>query len=132
MTLRETVFTRCTTHAGMAALIGSRCYPERLPENVSYPAISFIAPVSMVDAVYRTQDNVNSPVTRAVSRVQLNCYAETGDGAEALGAQAIQAWSGYKNGCTIGYSFVANLISSREDAINVYRYIVDVMVEHSV
>lgn len=132
MTLRETVFARCTTHAGMTALIGDRCYPERLPENAVFPAISFIAPVSMDTGPYRTHDNANSPVTRAVSRVQLNCYAETGDDAEALAAQAVQAWSGYRVNCTIGYSFVVNTIASREDAINAYRFIVDVMMEHAV
>ena len=132
MTLRETVFSRCTTHAGIAALIGTRCYPERLPEDVTYPAISFIAPVAYDEKEYRTQDNDNVPVTRAVSTVQLNCYGGTGDAAEALADQAVQAWSGYHSDCAVGYAFISNRIATREDGLNAYRTIVDVTVEHEV
>jgi hypothetical protein len=129
MTLRETVYSRCTTHAGIAALIDTRCYPDRLPENVTYPAISYIAPVSQADGDYRVQ---GAPPSRAVSRIQINCYDETGDGASALADQVRLAWSGYSDGCDVGYAFVANRISSREDAIDAYRMIVDVIVEHPV
>ncbi len=129
MTLREVVYARCTAHAGTAALIGTRCYPERLPEGVTYPAISYIAPVSSVDADYRDHDS--TPVERTVSRVQLNCYDETGDGAAALADQVQAAWSGYSSACVVGYAFVANRISTREDPINAYRMIVDVTVEHA-
>ena len=130
--LGVTVYNRCVGHAGTAALIGTRCYPDRLPESVVYPAITYVAPVSRNDAIYRTHDNVNSPTTRTEDRVQLNCFAETRDGAAALATQVIQAWSGYKDGCDVGYCFVVNQIASREDAIEAYRYIVDVMIEHSV
>lgn len=130
MTLRETVYNRCTGFAGIAALVGIRCYPDRLPENVTYPAISYIPPVSQVDMDYRTHDT--GVVPRTVSRVQFNCYDDTGDGADALGSQVVQAWSGYKDGCTVGYAFIANRISTREDAIEAYRHIVDVMIEHEV
>lgn len=132
MTLRTVVLDRCTGHAGLAALIGTRCYPERLIENTEYPAVTFIAPVSRADATYRTHSNVNSPVTRAVSRVQLNCFDSTGDGAEALADQAVQAWSGFKDGCDVGYAFIANRIQNREDALKSFRAIVDVTIEHAV
>ena len=132
MTLRETVYSRCTTHAGLSALIGTRCYPERLVENATYPAVSFIAPVSRVDDLYRTHSNVNSPVTRAVSRVQFNCFDATGDGAEDVADQVVQAWSAYKSGCDVGSAFIANRISTREDELDAFRMIVDVIIEHSV
>lgn len=130
MTFREDVYSRCTTHAGIAALIDTRCYPDRLPENITYPAISYIAPVSQDDSDYRTHDT--GPVPRTVSRVQFNCFAETGDGAAALADQVMAAWSGYTDGCTFGYAFIANRISTRDDPINAYRTIVDVTVEHAV
>ena len=132
MTLRTTVYDRCTGHAGTAALIVTRCYPDRLPENVTYPALTYVAPVSADDREYRTHDNVNSPTTREVSRVQFNCYDSTGDGAAALADQVRAAWDGYQDGCDIGYAFQANRIMTREDAIDAYRVILDVMVEHSI
>lgn len=132
MTLREIVFARCTTHVGMSDLIDDRCYPERLPEGVVYPAIRFLCPISTDSSPYRTHDNVNVPVGRSVDRIQLDCFDVTGDGAEALAIQAVQAWSGYKDGCAIGYSFIANQVASHEDGVNAFRTIVDVMVEHSI
>ena len=128
MTLRETVYDRCTGHAGTAALIGTRCYPDRLPEDVIYPALVFFR-VSANDSL--TRDFDGGPTAREVSRVQFDCYGETGDGAAALADQIRQAWHGYSDGCTIGYAWQVNRIMTREDAINRYRAIVDVMIEHS-
>lgn len=130
MTLRETVFDRTTGFAGVTALIAQRCYPERLPENVTYPAISYIPPVSQVDTDYRTHET--GVVPRAVSRVQFNCFAVTGDGADALANQVVQAWSGHRDGCDIGYAFIENRISTRDDSTEAYRHIVDVTIEHPV
>ncbi len=132
MTLRETVFDRCTGHAGLAALIGTRCYPERVPEDATFPLVTFLAPVSMVDSTYRTQSNVNSPVTRAVSRVQINCFGTTGNSAELVADQVVQAWSGFQDGCDVGSAFIANRLQNREDALRNFRAIVDVMIEHAV
>jgi len=133
MGLRAVVFDRCTTHAGLSALIGSRCYPDRLPESVTLPALVHHSPVSDNDAEYRTHSNVNNPVTRTVSRVQFDYYAKTGDQAELGGDQLFQAWSGYQSDdCDVGYAFIANRFATREDALKMFRQVIDVMVEHSV
>ena len=128
MTLRETIFDRCTGHAGTTALIASRCYPVVLPENVTLPALSYIR-VSSVNEEYRDRDGVTQ---REVSRVQFNCWAETGDGAAALGDQIRSAWDGYSDDCTVGYAFQANRLSTREPGLNQFREIVDVLIEHPV
>lgn len=129
MTFREDVFDRCTGHAGISALIALRCYPQLLPENVTYPALSY-AIVSDNDGDYRTHDT--GQVLRTVSRVQFNAYATTSDGASALADQVEAAWSGYKDGCTIGRSFKANRLETYETSINRYRHILDFMIEHPV
>lgn len=128
MTLRITVFTRCTNHAGMEALIGTRCYPDRIPEAPTFPLVVYHR-VSTDDTPYRDHD---APTDREVTRVQLDCYASTSDGAAALAAQARAAWDGYRSGTAVGYAFQANRIATREAALNAYRQIVDVMVEHAV
>ncbi len=129
MTLRTAVFARCTTHAGTAALIGTRCYSDRLKENTDFPAMVHHSPVSSDPSAYRTHDGAGE---RTVSRVQLDCYDTTSAGAEVLATQVWLAWNGFTDDCDIGYAFVANRIQTREDAINAYRTIVDVMVEHLV
>lgn len=126
--LRELVFDRCTGHAGTAALVGTRCYPDRLPENVTLPAVSFVARISEADELYRTHDLGKVP--RAVARVQLNAYAETGDGADALATQLVDAWSGYQDGCDIGGAQIAGRVDTYEQALNYHRAIVDVLVDY--
>jgi len=128
MTLRTTVYARCTDHAGIAELIGTRCYPGRLPEGVTYPALSYFR-VSADNTPYRDHDGAT---TREVSRVQFNAYAATGDGAAALADQVRAAWDGYSDACIIGSAWQVNRFMTREDAINAYRAIVDVMIEHAV
>ncbi len=130
MTLRSEIFDRCTTHAGLAALIGLRCYPTQLPENITYPALVYQI-ISEVDRPYRTQDNApaDTPVERATYRVQFEAFSETDDNAAAVVAQMRSAWSGYKSGCTIGYAFIANTIQAYESSLRRYRHIVDVMIE---
>lgn len=128
MTLRETVYARCVGHVGIAALISTRCYPDRLVENVTYPAISFFL-VSADNTLYRDHDGATD---REVSRVQFNCFDSTGDGAAALADQVRAAWDGYSDDCDVGYAWQANRISGRADAIDIWRVIVDVIIEHSI
>jgi hypothetical protein len=120
MTLRTDIYSRCTGHAGTAALIGTRCYPDQLPENVTYPALSY-ALVSADNSTYRDHDGATD---REVSRVQFNCYDDTGDDAAALADQLRSAWD--------GYSSVESRLKSGSSAQTIHREIVDVMIEHSV
>ena len=129
MTLRTTVYDRCIGHAGTAALISARCYPDRLPEDVTYPALVYFR-VSADNAPFRSHDG--GPTEFETSRVQFNCYDETGDGAAALADQVRLAWDGYTDGCTVSMAWQVNRIMTREDAVNAYRAIVDVMIEHGI
>jgi hypothetical protein len=135
VTLRTTVYDRCTGHAGTAALIATRCYPDQLPENVTYPALSYLL-VSDDSSLYRTHDGAGG---RTVSRIQFNCYDDTGDDAAALADQVWAAWDGWSSACVVGYAFVANRFKATglmwpaaASAQRVHREIVDVMIEHSV
>ena len=129
-TLRSIVFDRNTGFAGLAALIGVRCFPKQIPEGNAYPQMTYNT-VSRDDSQYRTHDNVNVQPTRAVSRVQMNAYGTTGDSAAAVADQIVAAWGGFKDGCTVGRAFVANRFDTYETGINKYREVVDVMIEHT-
>jgi len=129
--LRKIVYDRCMARAGITAIISTRCYPNQLPENVTYPALTYKAPVSASDAGYRDH---SAPTTRTVDRVQLDSYAATGDAAETLADQVAAAFNGWKSDAVdVGYSFVANRTDFGWQAgIGVYRQMVDVMIEHAI
>jgi len=131
MTLRTDVFNRCTTggHAGLSALIGTRCYPDqRMPTAFTLPLVTWMR-VSTNNTYAR---NRSSAPGRAQVRVQFNCYANTGSGASALADQVVAAWDGYNgSGCPLGICFVANRSGTYEQSLNMYRQIVDVMIERA-
>jgi len=129
MSLRTVVYARCTAHSGLSALIGKRCYPDVLPENVTYPALRY-ARISTTNEQYRI--STPTPTTREEARVQFDCFAESGDAAAALADQVRLAWDGYQNGCTVGRAFQANRIETYEDGLGVYRTIVDMIIEYAV
>ena len=41
MSVEATLFTRLTTHAGLSALISTRVHPNKLPQGVALPAVSY-------------------------------------------------------------------------------------------
>ena len=129
MSLRELVYGHTVGDPGVAAIIVARCYPDRLPDSATLPCVSFIARVSAVDTDTRHHEGAPD---RVVSRVQLNAYAETGDGAEALAAALIAAWSGYQSLPSIGYVQVANVIDDWDAGLERYRTIIDLMIEGGV
>jgi len=100
-----------------------------LPENVTYPALRYTR-ISTINEQYRT--TTPTPTKREEARVQFDCFAETGDAAEALADQVRAAWDGYQNSCTVGRAFQANRIEDYEDGLGVYRTIVDMIIEYAV
>jgi len=127
-TIEETIFARCTTHAGISALIDARCYPERLPENVTYPALVYTR-ISSSAAQFRTHELESVGLDDA--RFQFDSYAETSKGAKDLADQVFAAWDGYRDECVVGYARQVNRRATRQDSINVYREISDVMMIYS-
>jgi hypothetical protein len=70
MSLESDLYTALSTHGGLSALVGTRIYPNRLPDNPTLPAV-----------VYQritTNHNLasgNVPLIRA--RMQLDCYDDS-------------------------------------------------------
>ena len=126
-TAEELVFARCTTHAGLSALIGLRCYPDRIPEDPTYPLVRFTR-IGTPTFGLRHMAPGNTPSARV--RIQFDAYGETGNDARAVAEQLFAAWDGYQSsgwGSDVGYAFQDNRIAMRDDALNTYRQIVDVI-----
>ena len=124
MTLRPDIFDRCTTggHAGLSALIGTRCYPDaRMPEDYTLPLVTWQR-VSADNTYARTRDTVPG---RSKTRIQFNCYAATGGDTSALADQVVAAWDGYNGtGCPLGKCFIMNRSMVWQQSLNMYRQIV--------
>ena len=128
MGLRETIYSRCTTHAGTKALVTARVYPDLVPEDPTWPLIVYHR-VSANDGDYRDHD---APTTREISRVQLDCYDDTSDGAADLADQVQAAFNGWSSGSAVGWAFKANRVAGYDVALKAYRQVVDVMIEHEI
>lgn len=126
MGVREQVFTRATTHAGLKALIVKRCYPRRLPENVVLPAIVYTV-VTRNPEEYNDHDGNHD---RERSTVQFTVHASTSDGAETLANQVVAAFNGWSNGSAVGWCWNVSRFESQELSINTFSQILDFRIDH--
>lgn len=119
MTIATAIYDRLTTHAGTSALISTRCYQVRLPDNPTMPAVVY-------HRVSSTSQQGSSDIRDA--RYQCNCWASTSAGAEALATQvraALEDWTGSTS--NIKYARVVSEIDDYEDDAEIYRVILDAM-----
>lgn len=90
MGIERGIYSLLTGDAGVAALLGTRVYPEVLPQNPSYPAITY----QVVSG--GSEYEMEGPANQASPRVQIDCYAESAEGAIALKGAVMAALSGYR------------------------------------
>lgn len=87
----ETIlFTRLSTYAGLAALVGSRIYPIIMPQGVTYPAVTYQRIATEPRESCMVED-----VGWARARMQVTAWAETFSAARAIIEQvrgALQRW----------------------------------------
>jgi len=67
------VYAALTGNAGVAALVGTRVYPQQLPDDVTFPAIA-----------YRNIDSVPVGGLCEVARIQLDVYGVTYSSVKAV------------------------------------------------
>lgn len=71
MSIEAAVFSRITSDPAIAALIGTRLYPDRAPDAALKP-YAIYQRISTVRNL--THDNADTPIT---VRMAVDCYAET-------------------------------------------------------
>jgi hypothetical protein len=99
-----------------------------MPEDYTFPLVTWQR-VSTSNVYARDRDAAPG---RAKVRVQFNCYASTGGATSALADQVAAAWDGHNGtGCPLGKCFVVNRSMTWQQSTNMYRQIVDVMVERA-
>jgi hypothetical protein len=94
------LFSILTTDSAITAIVGTRVYPDLLPQGVTYPAIR-TQRISTPRSQYRALDGVAG---YASPRMQIDCYALSRSAAITL-AQAVYAelegYHGMANGLRV-------------------------------
>lgn len=118
----------------VSAIVGSRIYPDLLPQNVIYPAIR-LQRISTARSEFRTLTGVAG---YARPRFQVDCYSLSRSGAVAL-AQAVygvlEGFTGTSNGLRVDWISTEDEGASVETDIGpngaaVYGQRLDVFIAH--
>ena len=130
MIIEEAITAHLTTTAGLAALIGTRVSPLRLPENPTYPVVTY----QRISAP-RIQSHTG-PSGLAYPRFQFDCYATTYLRAKHVAEQVRLALDGYVGtmGGAAGVPVSSSLIQSDRDdydpTTRIWRISLDFIIGH--
>jgi hypothetical protein len=130
MALEEAIFDYLTTDAGVMAVAGDSVYVSHLPEGTTLPAASFFR-VS-TDRRY-DHDPFPETVAWVRSRIQVNCWYTTYDGARELGnaiMRALSGYTGFMGDMLISSVFAVNEFENYEPDTKLYRRSMDFMVAY--
>ena len=127
MSIESALRTFLLDDATVAGLVGTRIYPQILPQNPTYPALSF----QRVSAVrLRALDGV---VGVAQARFQIDCWALTYAQCRALASAVRVRLDGYRgdmDGIHVGATTLENDQDIYEDDVTGYRASLDVIIQH--
>jgi len=119
------ILTRLTAHAGTLALVSTRAWHARLPDDPDYPAVT-VQKISETTTRLMGDDS-----EKELFRVQVGSWASTRAGVVALDVQvkdALQRYSGTVAGVTVRQVFLETASEAYEDGIEQWRIDRDVMV----
>lgn len=119
MTISTLVKAALAGDSSVTALVGTRVYPLILPQTPTYPAITY-------QRISSTGTNGNTALR--ASRYQVNCWATTHAGAQALAGAVKTLFEEYTSTTSgIKMSLVVNELDDYDDDTDAYRIIVDIM-----
>jgi hypothetical protein len=130
--LKEVLYPVLLNDGGISAIVDTRIYPGRLPEGADLPAISFFRVSTQRMYTHDQYDDPNQSAW-AVARVQINCFAKTEEGADALGEAVLFCLSGY--GSTIGGEMIGSVMADNDfdvydSDVEIFRRIMDFKVSY--
>lgn len=132
MRIEQALYNRLSTHAGLAALVGSRIYPVRLPLRPDYPAVSYFRVSRSMRRAF------GGTVSGQETRFQFDCWAKTYAGGKDVADQVIAALDGFSGtmGGSGGVEVQAVYLENEqdddfEDSADLYHTIVEFMIWHS-
>ena len=128
--IETALLNKMTGHAGLAALVGNRVYPGKMPETPTYPCVVYYK-VSITDvAAHGRTNDILQP------RFQFNVWALTYASAKLVKEQIWQCLHNWgpatQNGVSIldAVQETENDVGSWDDAVKVYGITTDYLVSH--
>src|SRR6185295_13120208 len=125
--VEEALHTRLLAVAGVTALIGDRVHPVPLPQNVTYPAVSY----QLISRNRETAFGVDPLL--ATSRIQVNAWASTYTAVKALAEQIRLALERFR-GTVLGIEWQDTLLDGEtdlyDDTVLVHQVAIDAIVFH--
>lgn len=112
MSAEQTVYNTLKNDAGVAALVGTRIYPLVLPQNPTYPAISYQR-ISTRPVQTRGGNGL------AFVRMQVDCFATGYTAAKQLSDAVVSALAG---------TLEVGLMELWDDTLGLYRVSIDYQV----
>lgn len=125
--VEEAVRSRVIGYAGVTALIGTRMYPVKLPQDVTYPALTY----AVIAAPREHLMVADAGVIGAL--IQVSVWAETMATAKALAIQvaaSLNRFHGTVLGVVIQETWIENESDGWEDEAKVYHIPIDVRVNY--
>lgn len=92
ITIEEGLFAYLSTNAGLVALISTRVYPNKLPETVTLPALTY----QRIDSPRVHTHDTSGATGTAYPRFQFDAWATTYASAKAITDALRAALNGYR------------------------------------
>lgn len=127
MTIETGIFDLLSNTSAVSTLVSARIYPLRLPQDPTYPAITYrrISGVRI--------NNLLAASGRAHPRFQIDCWGSTITSARAVATavrQALNCYRGLMDDVTASVH-IENEIDLDEDDAKVYRVSQDYFISHT-
>ena len=120
--VEEALHSRMKGFAGLTALVGTRIYPLKLPQDPTYPAVTF----AKVSGPRERAMGADPGVVR--SRHQVDSWSEDYDEAKSVSEQvrlALQRFNGTEASVVIHDIYLDNELDLFEPATDTYRTMLD-------
>jgi hypothetical protein len=127
VTIEEALYTKLSGTAAISTLVAARIYPAPLAQEIANPCISY----QRIDTPREYSHGGYSSL--AVPRFQVDCLADTYEGAYALAnavRQAVQGSSGTWGSVSIYACFVVDERDSFEENPRTFRRSLDLQIHH--
>ena len=126
--LEEAVYSRLTGNAGVSALVSTRVYPNKIPQEAALPAVAY----QRISA--RRVKAHAAPTGLARVRVQVTCVSRSYSEVKALAAAvrtAMQGVMGSVGGVTLQGSWLETDADEYGDAETLHSVRQDYMIWHT-
>lgn len=130
MEIEAAIYSELKNNSGVSALVGTRIYPKKLPQNSTFPALIYQQVGGGSIYSHSGASALATPVW------QVSCFASTFTGAKNLARKVREALQGFSGtlggagGVSTGGIFKRNEIDLYDDETQIYQTVLDFNMMH--